>query len=67
MKHKKWLKELAEDVYNGIGDCDHPECPECGSKMKFYGGDRAYGDGYWECSSCGYSFTENDLPEIDYD
>lgn len=60
-KHIGFLKALAEAVYYGEGDTDHPECPECGEKMKFYGGDRAYGDGYWECSSCGYTFTESDL------
>lgn len=62
----KFLKELAHDVYYGYGDTDHPECPHCHSTMEFHGGDREFGDGYWECSGCDYSFTEDDLNETDF-
>ena len=29
--------------------------------MTFHGGDLDYGDGYWNCDSCDYSFTEDDM------
>ena len=45
----KFLKELASDVYWGEGNPDNPTCPNCGAKMSFHGGDREYGDGYWDC------------------
>ena len=62
---KKFFEELAEDVYYGNTnrDTDHPKCPKCGGTMTFWGGDLAYGEGHWDCSSCGYSFTENKLNE----
>lgn len=64
---KKFFYELVSemDMNEGKIDSEHPECPHCGEKMNFYGhdehGDFDYGEGYWECSSCGYKFTENDL------
>lgn len=46
-------------------DSDHPTCPRCGSTMDFHGhddyGDFAYGDGYWECTGCGFKVSESDL------
>ena len=35
--------------------------------MSFHGGSRALGEGYWECPSCGYSFTEEDVREYEDD
>ena len=61
---KKFLKELAYDVYYGHSggrDTDHPTCPKCGGTMNFHGGDRNYGEAYWDCNSCSYSFTEKEL------
>ena len=29
--------------------------------MTFHGGDLDYGDGYWNCDSYDYSFTEDDM------
>lgn len=44
---------------------DHPDCPRCGCAMDFYGhdesGDFPIGEGYWECSSCGFKITEDEL------
>lgn len=64
-----FFKQVKHDVYWGTGNPDTPECPECGSTMNFHGhddnGDFAEGDGYWKCSGCGYSFTENDIKDID--
>ena len=55
----------AIDYYGGsfrdIDDSDHPGCPECGTTMDCFFGDRDYGDGYWECPNCGFKFTEADL------
>lgn len=55
----------AIDYYDGsfrdIDDSDHPGCPECGTTMDCFFGDREYGDGYWECPNCGFKFTEADL------
>lgn len=60
---RKFLKELAYDVYYGssVRDTDHPTCPKCGSIMTFHGGDLEIGKGYWDCSGCTYSFTEEEL------
>lgn len=60
---KKFLTTLAEDVYYGHSgrDTDHPICPNCGGRMTFHGGDLTYGEGYWDCDSCDYSFTEDEL------
>ena len=60
-KYVKFMKYLAEAVYYGEGNTDEPECPACKETMEFYGGERPYGDGYWECPDCGYSVTENDI------
>lgn len=62
----KFLEKMAHDVYWGIGNTDNPKCPDCKEVMTFHGGDRAYGEGYWDCS-CGYSFTEEDLDEYEVD
>lgn len=56
-----FFRSFAEAVYYGEGDTDHPDCPRCGDTMEFHGGDRPYGEGYWDCSSCDYSFTEERL------
>ena len=61
----KFLKELASDVYWGEGNPDNPTCPNCGAKMSFHGGDREYGDGYWDCPGCDYTVTEEDISDID--
>lgn len=65
-ENKKFFKQMAYNVFWRQGDTDHPDCPECNSTMNFHGGDDiSIGEGYWECSSCGYSFTESDLDEFD--
>ena len=61
---KDFLRSVAHDVYWCEGNPDSPECPECGKKMKFTGGDLSYGEGHWDCN-CGYSFTEEDLSAFD--
>lgn len=60
---RKFLKELANDIYyaNPNRDTDHPTCPKCGETMSFHGGDLVYGEGYWDCSGCNYTFTETQL------
>lgn len=65
-KHEIFKAQLNYDMHNGWQvDTDHPICPDCGGTMAFYGhdenGDFEYGEGYWECSSCGYKVSENDL------
>lgn len=63
-----WKKALKKAVDYPVGsniDPDHPECPRCGNTMDFHfhndSGDLAYGEGYWECDSCGFKITEDDL------
>lgn len=62
---RKFLKGLANDVYyatnENVSGTDHPTCPKCGGTMTFHGGDLKYGDGYWDCNNCNYSFTELEL------
>lgn len=66
MNVNEFLKKQAYNVYYGKGNTDHPQCPYCSSIMNFHGGDRALGDGYWDCSGCDFTFTENDLNTIDF-
>lgn len=65
-KMSKFIKELVNNVYWGTGNPDEPECPQCGEIMKFHGSaeNLPIGDGYWECSNCGFKYNESDL---DYD
>ena len=62
---KKELKNMMNDPWDHPGDSDHPDCPRCGSTMDFYGhddvGDFPLGEGYWECPSCGFKISENQL------
>ena len=58
-----FMKKLAKAVYYGTGDTDHPQCPVCGGEMTFHGGKLEYGDGYWVCADCDFTFTEDDLNE----
>lgn len=68
-KYSKFLMKMVIALNNyglsdDIEDTDHPNCPSCGSTMDFHGekyGLTRIGDGRWECSNCGYSFTEDDL------
>lgn len=70
MNLRKWKKELRDNLYvssisdTGV-DTDHPYCPRCNSIMNFYGhdanGDFPIGEGYWKCSCCDFSITENEL------
>ena len=64
-KFLDFLKQQASDVFWGDGNPDTPTCPSCGSTMSFHGGDRPTGEGYWDCSGCDYSFTEDDLSEFE--
>lgn len=64
----KWIKNLKgmmNDPWDHPGDSDHPDCPDCGARMNFYGhdddGDFPIGDGYWSCPSCGFKITEDEL------
>lgn len=63
---ERWKEKLRDMMDNPWdGDSDHPDCPECGCTMNFYGhddeGDFEIGAGYWECSDCGFTFSESDL------
>ena len=62
---KKALRNAVDYPWDSDIDSDHPKCPRCGSTMDFHGhdddGDYAYGEGYWECDSCGFKVTENDV------
>lgn len=62
---KKSLKEAVDYPWGSDINSDHPQCPHCRNTMDFYGhddnGDFDFGDGYWECHSCGFKVTENDL------
>ncbi len=60
---EKFFKKFADDVYYGIGDTDHPKCPQCGGTMTFHGGDLPLGDGYWDCENCDCTFTEDEVNE----
>lgn len=64
-EYKRFLKKQASAVYWGEGETDHPICPSCGETMNFHGGERAAGEGYWDCPGCDFSFTEDDLSEFD--
>ena len=62
---KKHLQGMLRDPWDNSGDSDHPNCPSCGVIMNFYGhddnGDFPLGEGYWECPSCGFNITEDEL------
>lgn len=62
---KRNLKKTLHDPWDNPGDSDHPDCPECGNRMNFYGhdgsGDFPLGEGYWECSYCGFKISEDEL------
>lgn len=37
-------------------------CPDCGTyHMRFTGGELPYGDGLWQCDSCGFELNEDML------
>ena len=61
----RFLSALAKDVFWCEGTPDHPTCPHCGSTMSFHGGVRWYGEGFWDCPGCDFSFTEDDLSKFD--
>ncbi len=66
MNLKKWKRALYEDLMDGyVRDTDHPDCPKCGGTMNFYGhdedGDYDEGEGYWKCSDCDFSVTEEEV------
>lgn len=61
---RKFLKEQADKVYYGYDNPDRPTCPKCGNTMTFHGDDRPHGEGYWDCSGCNFTFTEEDLEEF---
>lgn len=44
---KRKLRQMLEDDADGIRqNTDHPDCPDCGSKMNFFGGYLPVGEGY---------------------
>ena len=59
--YRGFRKELAEEVYMCGENADTPECPRCGETMQFHGGDLPLGEGYWDCSNCGFMVKENEL------
>ena len=63
--YEKFFKKLARDVYCGDTgrDTDRPECPQCKNQMTFTGDSLPYGQGRWSCSSCDFSFTEEQMNE----
>ncbi len=62
---KQKLRHMRDYPWDSTGDSDHPDCPHCGSTMDFYGHDDnrdfPFGEGYWECSDCGFKITEAEL------
>lgn len=66
---RSWKKKLGNAVYYPFDEkdfeADHPDCPKCGNTMNFYGhdenGDFSYGEGYWECGSCGFKISEDEI------
>ena len=61
--YRGFRKELAVKVYDNEEGADTPECPRCGETMQFHGGDLAIGQGYWDCSNCGFKVEENELDQ----
>ncbi len=72
MEKEKFLKKLAKMLDEDIGqlNTNNPPCPFCKTKMNFYGHsidengniiDWEYGKGYWECPSCGFKCTEEEV------
>ena len=72
MDRNDFLKKLGKMLWDNIDgsiDTDHPTCPQCGNKMKFYGHsgkgknilDFPIGEGYWECKNCNFKCTENEV------
>lgn len=60
------MKQIAHDVYWGEGNPNHPECPKCGERMNFLGGDQIpIGEAIWKCPSCSFQFSEADLRKYD--
>lgn len=64
---KRNLKYMIENPWDAKGNSDHPDCPDCGCTMNFFGhdknGDFPMGEGYWECPACNYSIREDDLDD----
>ena len=62
---KKNLRYAIDYWFDSDIDSDHPKCPYCSSVMNFYGhddnGDFPEGEGYWECSGCGFKITEKEV------
>lgn len=65
---RSWKKKISDALYDPFDssiDTDHPDCPRCGNMMDFYGhddnGDFPIGEGYWECDSCGFKISEDDI------
>lgn len=63
--YRGFRKKLATDVFWGEGNTDTPECPRCGETMQFHGGELAFGEGYWDCSNCGFTVKEEELDQFD--
>lgn len=64
-KWKKKLRDALDTPWDYDLNTDHPDCPQCGCTMDFYGhdenGDFPIGEGYWKCNSCGFQISENEL------
>lgn len=59
--YEDFMRQQAEAVEYMYSWADHPTCPQCGGTMNFHGGRRRFGNGFWDCEGCNFSFTENDL------
>lgn len=62
---KKMLRNAVDYSWDCDIDSDHPPCPRCNNTMNFFGhndlGDFPLGEGYWECDSCGFKITEDEI------
>lgn len=62
---KRKLQNMMNDPWDNPGDSNHPSCPSCESTMNFRwhdnNGDFPIGKGYWECPTCSFKITEDEL------
>ena len=68
MNLRKWKNTLRRNLLGESDEMenhDHPVCPKCGRTMDFHGNnngaDYPLGEGYWKCTSCDFSITENEI------
>ena len=63
MTHEHFFKYMAKGIIDEPGDWDHPECPDCGTRMDFHGDDMhlPVGEEFWICPNCGFRFMYSDF------